>query len=73
VDYRCVQGRHDTITVDIPDLHRLAGVLNPIDVCEFDGGLAEVTLTVTCRNGSPARLSLRAVDGKLPATASAAC
>jgi len=54
-------------------LIRLADVLNPINLCEYDGGLAEVTLTVACASGSPTRVRLHAVDGKLPATASAAC
>lgn len=59
--------------MSIPDPRRLAEVLNPINVCELDGGLADVALTVECAGGSPARLHVVAVDGKLPATASAAC
>lgn len=73
VDYRCIGGRLGTITVAVPDLHRLAQVLNPINVCEYDGGLAEASLTIDCDSGSPARIHLVAVDGKLPADTSAAC
>jgi hypothetical protein len=73
IDYRCVHGRLGAIALSVPDLRKLAESLNPVNVCEYDGGLAEVTLTVNCDNGSPARVSLRAVGGKLPATASASC
>jgi hypothetical protein len=70
VQYHCVAGRRDTITVSLPDPRRLADVLNPINVCEFDGGLADVVLTVQCAQGAAASpVRIVAVDGKVPPSA----
>ena len=48
-------------------------MLNPINVCEYDGGLAEVALTVECAGASPMRIRVVAVQGKLPAAVPTAC
>jgi hypothetical protein len=70
VRYHCVAGRRGEITVSLPDARRLAEVLNPIDVCELDGGLADVTVALRCTDGSPSPdVHLVAHDGKLPAAA----
>src|SRR5690348_2898104 len=53
VRYHCHAGRRDTIVVSLPDPRRVAEVLNPINVCEYDGGLADVTLGVVCSEGAP--------------------
>ncbi|MBK5306967.1 MAG: hypothetical protein JJD92_09800 [Frankiaceae bacterium] len=51
----------------LPDPRRLADVLNPINVCEYDGGLAEVRLGVTCSENAPQKeLRIPAVQGQLP-------
>ncbi len=50
VSYRCNSGREGTITVDVPDLRRLADRLNRIQLCEYDHRLSRVTLTVMCRS-----------------------
>src|SRR4051812_31229720 len=69
VHYRCRSGRQGTITVNLPDPRSVAQVLNPIDVCEFDSGLADVVLRVRCSAGAPeTELRITAVDGKLPSS-----
>lgn len=73
--YSCKSGRSDTIIVTLPDPRRLAEVLNPINVCEFDRGLLDVSLGVSCSEGAPeVVMQIAAVEGKLPpATAQTIC
>lgn len=69
VSYECRGGRRSTITVSLPDPRRLPEVFNPINVCEYDGGLASIKLAVSCDGGptaSPVRVL--AVKGELPTT-----
>lgn len=71
VSYRCVHGRQATISVSLPDPRKLAEVLNPINVCEYDGGLAEIAITVACEPGGTAkRVRVVAVNGQLPTSTS---
>lgn len=73
VQYHCHAGRRDAITVTLPDPRRLAEVLNPINVCEYDGGLEDVSLSVGCAMGAaPKQVRIVAVDGKLPTSAGSA-
>ena len=67
VYYHCHSGRRGTIAVSLPNPRSLAQVLNPIDVCEFDGGLAGVVLRVRCSDAAPeTELRITAVHGRLP-------
>lgn len=48
---------------------RLAEVLNPIDICQYDDGLVEVRAQLNCTAGQPRTdVTVRAVDGRLPAS-----
>ena len=70
ISYQCRSGRRSTITVSIPDPRRLPEVVNPIQVCEYDGGLASIEVAIACRPGPPpSPVRVLAVDGKLPASA----
>ena len=40
ISYRCTSGREGTLVVDLPDLSRLADVLDRIQPCEYDHGIA---------------------------------
>ncbi len=51
VAYRCLDGSSNTIVVEMGSSDELAGVLNGIDLCEFDGGLIEVEMEVPCSQG----------------------
>ena len=53
-----------TLTVDIPDLDRLADVLNAGGICEYDGGVARAHFTVMCRSSSLV-VSLTSKDGRI--------
>jgi len=69
VHYQCRSGRRGTIAVSLPNPPSLAQVFNPIDVCEFDHGLADVLLRVRCSDGAPeTEIRITAVQGKLPAS-----
>ena len=69
IAYTCRAGRQGSILVSLPDPRQLADVLNPIDVCEYDGGLADVRLMVACAPGGPrTEARIRAVDGRLTAS-----
>lgn len=73
VRYQCVAGRRGTISVELPNPRRLAEVLNPINVCEFDGGLAEVSVALRCSLSAPEKkVRIVAVQGQLPASAAQA-
>lgn len=75
IDYTCRSGQQSSIVLTLPDPRLLADVLNPIDVCQYDDGLVEVSLQARCSAGgsrTPARIS--AVDGLLPpSTAETVC
>lgn len=62
VSYRCNSGREGTITVDVPDLGRLADRLNRMQPCDYDHGLSRATLTVMCRS-SPLVVHLTGAGG----------
>ena len=67
MQYRCRSGRRGTIAVSLPNPRNLAQVFNPIGVCEFDRGLADVVLRVRCSDGAPeTEIRITAVQGKLP-------
>jgi hypothetical protein len=69
VDYRCSSGRRETIRVDVPDARRLDVVLNPIQLCEFDGGLVAVDVLIGCTaDAAPVPVHVVAVHGRLPAS-----
>jgi hypothetical protein len=69
VSYLCTSGRSQIILVNIPDARRLAEVLNPLDLCEFDGDLQEVSLLIGCDSGAPpVPVHVVAVRGTLPAS-----
>ena len=52
VAYRCGSGRAATVVVAVPDPADLAGVLNQIDPCEYDGGFRSGTVSLPCASGS---------------------
>jgi hypothetical protein len=67
VAYRCRDGTHGTLLVSVRDARRLADTLNPLDLCEFDQGLAEVALVIGCTSASPGTsVRVVAVEGRLP-------
>src|SRR3954453_13247386 len=67
VHYHCRSGGRGTISVSLPNPRRLAQVLNAIDVCEFDRGLADVVLRVRCSDGAPeTEIRITAMQGKVP-------
>lgn len=51
VTYSCVEGSGGAITVELPSAAQLADLINGIDVCEFDGGLVEISVEVACPEG----------------------
>lgn len=64
-----MQGRRATISISLTDPRKLAEVLNPINVCEYDGGLAEIRTRIACVTGrAPTDVRVVAVDGRLPAS-----
>ena len=64
VEYVCADG-DGSILVDIPDLERIGDVLNPIDVCEFDGGVETIVFEVVC-TAAARRVTVQAIDGDVP-------
>jgi hypothetical protein len=51
ITYSCVEGSSSTITVDLPSVDQLADLINGINVCEFDGGLVEISVEAPCPQG----------------------
>ena len=71
VSYRCVHGRTARISVSLPNPRRLAEVINAINVCEYDGGLAEIQIEIACDAATATRhVRVVAVNGKLPSSTS---
>lgn len=64
ITYQCRTGLTDTITVDIPDLDRLAEQLNAIQPCEYNRGFSIAMLTVMCRT-NPLVVHLTSTAGRI--------
>jgi hypothetical protein len=69
VHYTCESGRRTTLLLELPEPERLAEVLHPMDLCQYDDGLVEVRVALDCDPGQPrTEIRVRAVDGQLPVT-----
>jgi hypothetical protein len=64
VAYRCASGRAATVVVAVPDPADLAGVLNRIDQCEYDGGFRSGTVSLPCASG-PLVVHLAGREGRV--------
>ena len=51
VAYRCASGRRATVVVDVPDPADLAGLLNRMQPCEYDGGFESGSVQLSCGSG----------------------
>ena len=64
IGYTCARSSGNTILVELQNLDELAGLVNAINLCEFDGGLDEITVEVLCPKGTRT-ITVLTVGGKV--------
>jgi hypothetical protein len=65
VAYVCGNGEDGSAEIPAGDLEVVDDAVNTIDLCEFRGGLAEISLTAPCPSGDR-DVTVPAVDGAVP-------
>ncbi len=64
ISYECAESSGNTILVELQNLDDLAALVNGINLCEFDGGLDEITVEVPCPQGMRA-ITVRSFEGRV--------
>ncbi len=65
IDYSCDDGSNGSAEVPTGDLELIDDTVNTIDLCEFRGGLAEISFVASCPSGDRP-VTVPATDGGLP-------
>lgn len=64
VSYSCADNTTGTIAIDVPSSDQLADVVNAVNVCEFNGGLVDISVKLPCQQGDR-MISVAAEGNKL--------
>ncbi len=65
IDYLCEDGDTGSAEFSTDDIEELNQFLDVIDLCEFKGGLTEISFTAPCPSGDR-EVTLAANDGTIP-------
>lgn len=65
ITFTCGNGETGSTDVPTGDIEQIDDVVNTIDLCEFRGGLTEISFTAPCPSGDRA-VTVSASDGALP-------